>query len=701
MEAAECGAACLAMALEAHGRVAPLEEVREACRTSRDGVDAPALIRAAEAYGLAAKAVRREPETLDDLPLPAILHWRFDHFVVLTRVGRRRFTLLDPAQGRRVVDRAEMGRSFTGLAIALAPGPDFRRGGSRPTVAAALLAHARGSWDALALTAGLGLIGLAPALALSGAVQVFTDHVVGEGRTVWTAAVLAALLTVALTQAAIAWLSGRTVAALTAKIATAVAARAFDHALRLPLGFYAQRSAGEVVARLRVGADIGATVAGPLARLAPNAVLALVLLAVIAAHDWRMGAVAAAVALASLEAMRRAAGALADADRARQAREGHAAGLAAAGFGALDAWRLLGREDVLAEKLMAAEAAALGADQRAGLLRAAAALAPAAAPIAMSGAVLAFGAAEAMAGRMSLGALLGVQVLSGLAAAPIAMLAADLTAMQHAAGALMRLDDLTRATPDPLAAGEGAGETAPPPADPTAPALALEGVGFRYGAGAPVFVGIDFALPAGALVALTGPSGAGKSTLARIAAGLAHPDAGAVRLMGRPVSAWPRETLRRRLGYVPQDSAVFTGTLAENLSLFDADAAAERLARALEAAGAGRLLGALPGGLGAALTGHAPALSGGEAQRVALARALAGGPAALILDETTSALDPLVEAEILDRLRASGAAVLLVTHRPSAMARCDGVFALDGLGGGRWTRPLVDRPAASHARRSA
>ena len=121
MEATECGAAGLAMILAYHGHHAPLPEVRQACGVSRDGASALAIIRAARSYGLEAQGVRLELEQLPLLPLPAILHWDFDHFVVLERVGKAGVTLVDPAHGRRRVDLREMGRSFTGAALVFSP----------------------------------------------------------------------------------------------------------------------------------------------------------------------------------------------------------------------------------------------------------------------------------------------------------------------------------------------------------------------------------------------------------------------------------------------------------------------------------------------------------------------------------------------------------------------------------------------------
>ncbi|MGJ3262124.1 MAG: peptidase domain-containing ABC transporter [Salinarimonas sp.] len=677
MEAAECGAACLAMVLEAHGRVVTLEEAREACGTSRDGVDVTALIAAAGGFGLDVKPLAREPETIAALPLPAILHWRFNHFVVLEKVTRTGFVLLDPALGRRVVDRAEMGRSFTGLVLALAPGERFETGGARPSLLATLAGHARGSADGLWIVLACGVLGLVPAIALAGAVQVFTDHVVGEGRVAWTAAVLAALLLAALAQAGLGALRAWSVANLKAKIGVVVAAQGFRRMLALPLSFFGQRNAGELVARLRIGSEIGGTVAGPLANLAPNIVTLAGLLAIVALHDAMLGLVVAGVAAVSLGVLYALAQRIAEANRSQHVLDARAGGVGASGFAAFEAFRLTGREALFARRWMAAEEEALDAEQRLGRVRALAALGPTATPLLLAVVVLVVGADRVMAGDMTLGALLALQVLAGLIAAPLAGLAKDLCDLQEAAGALVRLEDLERHPADPLMSADA-------PASPAivagAPALSLEGVGFAHGAHAPVFADIGLALAPGTLAALVGPSGSGKSTLARIAAGLVAPHAGRVLLAGVPLADVPRAELRRRLAYVPQTSAVFTGSLAENVALFDPEIEDEAIVRALEIAGADHLI-ARAGGLRAPLFSEAPPLSGGEIQRLALARALVRGPEILVLDETTSALDPVREASVLDALRETGACVLCVTHRPGTRARCDRVLALDGRGG--------------------
>ncbi|MCC5979089.1 MAG: ATP-binding cassette domain-containing protein [Salinarimonas sp.] len=676
MEAAECGAACLAMVLDAHGRVVTIEEARAACGTSRDGVDIRALLAAAQTFGLESQPVAREPETLADLPLPAILHWGFDHFVVLESVRGGRFTLLDPRVGRRVLDRTEMGKSFTGVALAFTPGEGFTTGGTRPSVLATLVQHARGSRDGLAIVFLCGVLGLVPAIAFAGAVQVFVDHVIGQARTSWIVFVLVALLAGAATQSALGALQAWTVANLKAKIGVVVATQGFRHALFLPLAFFAQRDAGELVSRLRVGAEIGGTVAGPLARIPPNAVTLAGLIALVALHDVLVGLTLAIVAALVLFVLHALARRMAEANRSQHVLDARAGGIATSGFAAFDAFRLLGREDMFARRWMGAEAQALDAEQRLGKVRALATLGPVATPLLLVIVVLVVGSGRVMAGDATLGSLIALQVLAGLSAAPLGALARDLCDLQESAGALARLDDLANHPRDPLLTGAA---VAAPHLRRDAPVLSLEGVSFAFGPGKPLFNDVSLSLAPGELVALTGASGAGKSTLARIAAGLVSPDTGDVRVSGVAIAEWPRTLLRERLAYVPQESAVFAGTLAENVSLHDARIEAGAIARALEIAGVGHLL-SRGGGLAAPLTSETPALSGGEVQRLALARALVRQPQVIVLDETTSALDLLREAEVLDNLRDTGASILCVTHRAGTQRRCDRALTLDGSG---------------------
>jgi ABC-type bacteriocin/lantibiotic exporter with double-glycine peptidase domain len=674
MEAAECGAACLAMVLASHGKHAALEVVRERCNTSRDGLNAAQIKQAAESFGLDVKSLRCEPEDLDRLSAPMIVHWNFDHFVVLEKVAGNRFHLVDPAIGRRTVDRRTFGQSFTGVVLIFEPDARFERSGRRPSVLRTLLEEARRSPDAMVSAGIAGIAAILPGIALSGAIGLFVDHVAGDGQTEWGIALILGLVCLMAILALLAILSGRIGAALRGKIAVHIGARGFWHALFLPLGFFQQRNAGDLVARLRLGADVGGTVAGPLANLVPNLVEIAVYLTVLALFNPLISLTAAAVAAINCGALFLLSFRIEEANRAQQVVEGSAAGIATAGFAALAAYRMHGREDLLKARLIAAEDRALDAEQRMGWLTSLAGLGPLASGLLLNAAALMICAWLVMEGELSLGGLVSVQALVGLLATPVAALAADLTSLQRSAGALMRVGDLLD---NPTEAG-----LAPERIRRCPPAiegrLSLRGVGHDFAGGVNLFDDIDLEVAPGEMVALTGVSGSGKSTLARIAAGLVPATRGSVLLDGIPIGDWPCDVLRGTLQYVPQSSAVFTGTIEQNVSVWDEAIDGRTAAEAIAAVGLESRFAQSAAGLSTRLASASVALSGGEIQRLVLARALARRPRLLVLDETTSALDTISESTVIALLRRTGTTVLIVTHRTGTAGRCDRTYMLQG-----------------------
>jgi ABC-type bacteriocin/lantibiotic exporter with double-glycine peptidase domain len=667
MEAAECGAACLTMVLAHHGRNLTLEEVRGACGTSRDGINAAQLVGAARTNGLTAKVVMREVEALADLPFPLILHWSFDHFVVLEAIRGRHFVILDPAVGRRVVDRKEFGANFTGLAIASAPNENFVKTRARQSTFKLLLKEARQSPDAVIAVGVLCLCSVVPGIALSGAIGVFVDQVLINERRSWVFGIIAMLALAALALGVSGWLRGRIEAALRTKIGVKVGAQGFWHALHLPLSYFNLRNAGEVSSRLRLGSELGGAVAGPLSELVPNVLMILCYLSIIALYSPIIALSVAAIAGVNLLILAMLARRIADANRAFQMADGRASGSTISGLVAHSTYRLLGREDLLVSRLAAAEDQSLDAEQRLGRLRVIGETGPAISGLVINAFVIAVGAIMVMRGELTLGGIVAIQLISGLLAGPIAALASSLSSLQEAAGALLRVGDLME---NPMEAGFARQSVSATPRQATG-SLVLRNVGFGFKADEPVFSGVDLALQPGRMVALLGPSGTGKSTLAKICAGLVPPVSGEVLLDGIRLADWDQGALRSELQYVPQASAVFTGSLEDNISLWDAEMKPDAMANAVHWAGLAPVISKKRNGVMTQLSGANAELSGGEAQRLALARALARRPKLLILDETTSALDPRTETDILRTLRNSGAGILLITHRRRTALLCD------------------------------
>lgn len=667
MEATECGAACIAMVLAAHGRWITLEEARERCNTSRDGVDAEGLLQAAESYGLTAIAFRREPAELSALPMPQILHWCFNHFVVLEKASADSFTILDPAQGRLTLSAQEFGDCFTGLTMAFEPDEGFVKAGRRPSVAMALIREAAHSKDALGVAFATGILAVIPGLALAGATSALVNHVLGARQADWLGPLLAILLLISLAQAAISYLSSWTVATWKIKIGAVSALSGFYRALTLPLSYFAQRSAGEVVSRIRIGSELGSTIAGPLANLLPQIVLVLGYLVVLSLYDPIIMVAAIVTALLNFLILSLITSRLSDRTREHQLAEGRAAAVATSGMANLGTYALMGRENLLLARWTTAEDAAIAAEQRLGILKTMAGLGPVLAGLLLTTVVLVVCAVRAIEGSLSLGDLVATQMLASLLNKPIAGLAAGFCAIQESAGALMRLSDLEGHRS--AAAFDNRERSASPQTRDGR--LVLKDVGFAHTPGRPILSGVDLLLEPGRMIAVIGPSGAGKSTLARLMGGLVEPTAGSVTLDGMALADWPQSELRNRLLYVGQMPASFSGTIGENITLWDTEIDHGAVTDAVSRVGLSQAVSRRPGGLYTKLVSGETGLSGGELQRLSLARALARGPAVIVLDETTSALDPSSEEEIMEMLRASGAAVVIVTHRSGTACRCD------------------------------
>jgi ATP-binding cassette subfamily B protein len=254
-----------------------------------------------------------------------------------------------------------------------------------------------------------------------------------------------------------------------------------------------------------------------------------------------------------------------------------------------------------------------------------------------------------------------------------------LGAVASSAGLLIQAFELPvlleRARPLLEAQPESAEEGLDP--GPLRGALALEGVGFRYGDGSPwVLDDLSLAIRPGEFVAVVGPTGSGKSTLVRLLLGLERPQRGRVLVDGRPLERLRIDRVRRQIGVVPQNPALLAGSLQEviaggsEISLEEAWSAAEQAAVADD-------IRALPMGMHTLLPEGGGSLSGGQRQRLAIARALARRPRALILDEATSALDNRSQAQVSRSLEALGLTRLVIAHRLSTVRHADRIVVLE------------------------
>lgn len=666
MEAAECGAVALGIVLAYFGRHVSIEALRLACGVSRDGSNALNLVRAARSYGLEARGLRRE--TLDQLlalPRPAILFWESNHFVVFEGAQGRRVFINDPATGPRTVTLDAFDRAFTGVILQMTPGPAFRRGGREPSLLRALAGRLAGTRQALPAVIVVSLLLLAPGVLTPLFLRLFVDEILVAGRG-WLAPLLAGMALALTARALLTWMQWRLLLRLETDL-TVNAARGFmRHVLSLPLGFFDQRSTGDIAWRVGLNERLAQVLSADLVSGAVNLALFVIYALLMLQYDAGLTAISLGLALASLVVLRDVARRQEDAARLLLQERGAAAGATISAFQAIETIKAGGGEDEAFARLSALHARVVTGEQRlrrdgyllsslpVSLLTLNAAL------------VLVLGGEQVLRGQMTTGMLVAFQSLLMSVSGPLNQLVGLLARLRETSADLARLDDVLAMPPEP----DVSFESAPTPEAHDSPAgrLALRDIVFGYSPlEPPLLDGVSLTLEPGRWVALVGLTGSGKSTLARLAAGLIRPWQGDVLLDGRP----------RSIAVVDQTINLFSGTLRDNLTLWNADISDETLREAARDACIDQRITALPDDYEARVEENGRNFSGGERQRLEIARALATNPRLLILDEATSALDAETERRVLANLRRRGGAVLLVAHRLTAVRACDEVIVLD------------------------
>ncbi|HET7460165.1 MAG TPA: NHLP family bacteriocin export ABC transporter peptidase/permease/ATPase subunit [Longimicrobium sp.] len=679
MEAVECGAATLAMVLAHHGRHVPLEELRVECGVSRDGSKASNMVKAARRYGLEARGVRKEPAQLRGLQLPMIVHWNFSHFVVLEGFRNGRACLNDPATGPRQVSEEEFDQAFTGVALLFEKGPGFAPGGERRGLMGSLAPRLAGSAAGLLFVVLAGLALVIPGMVGPAYSRVFIDDVLIRGLSTWLRPLLIVMGCTALLQGVLTWLQQHYLLRLETRVALSTSSRFLWHVLRLPVGFFAQRYAGEVSNRVSINDRVARLLSGELATTAVNLVMIAFYAVLMLQYDVVLTVIGVATAGLNLAVLRFTARRRAELSQRVQQDRGKMMGVAMGGLQTLETLKATGSEADFFARWSGHQAKVLNASQHLALTTQVLSAAPPLFLAINTALVLGVGGLRVMDGHLSMGMLMAFQALMLSFVNPVNRLVTLGGTLQEVKADLARLDDVLRAEPDP----QGAAAAVAVPDGDGAPArlegeLELRDVSFGYNPLDPPLVdGLSLRLRPGARVALVGPSGCGKSTIARLVAGLYPVRGGEILFDGRPRAQVPPEVLAGSVAVVDQDVFLFEGTVRDNLAMWDDTVADAALVQAARDACIHEEVAARLGGYHGRVEEGGRNFSGGQRQRLEIARALVGSPSVLVLDEATSALDAATEKAIDDHLRRRGCTCLIVAHRLSTIRDCDEILVLD------------------------
>ena len=677
MEATECGAASLAMILAYYGRWLPLEFLRQECGVTRDGSNADNLLKAARRQGCVAKAFAGRSEVLRKKEFPLILFWEFNHFLVLEGFQGDTVFLNDPAMGRRTVPWDEFITSYTGVYMKITPDENFKPEGEPYSIVKTVAAKLREDKWALIFLMVLGLCMIIPGLAVPVMSQIFIDDVFSLKHADWIVKLLIAMFG---TMVMLGIMTAMRAAVLTywqKKLTIADSSGFFWHVLRMPVTFFQQRYAADIASRIQFNESTAEVLSNQAATALLDLLVALFYLLLLFQYSVPLTLIGVSISVVDIFVflyMRRR---QTDLIMRIQQDASKAYGVLMSGLMMVESIKANGSEGDLFAKWAGYAAKASVATQEMKLWTMKVKLLPLLLGGLNSALIMTVGGFSIMEGIMTAGIYTAFNNLIAKFHEPVQKLLSLGNVLQNTEMQMRRLDDVRRYKTDSLNYPDE-NQTVSFTGNRLSGELTLKDVSFGYSPlDPPLIEHFDLHLEPGRWAAVVGSSGSGKSTLAKLVAGLYEEWSGEILFDGVKRREIPRPVIVNSLATVDQDVFQISGTVRQNISMFDKSVPSADIVQAAQDACIHDDIIQLQGGYDAEVSEGGLNFSGGQRQRLEIARALAFNPSLLILDEATSAIDPMTEQKCLENIRRRGCTCLIVAHRLSTIREADEIIVLE------------------------
>ncbi|MEG6520667.1 NHLP family bacteriocin export ABC transporter peptidase/permease/ATPase subunit [Desulfotomaculum sp. 1211_IL3151] len=678
MEAVECGAASLAMIFAYYKKYLSLEQLRVDCGVTRDGVKAVNILKAARRHGFDAKGFRKEPEGLKEMTLPAIIHWNFNHFVVLEGFSEGKVYINDPGSGPKVISEEEFDLSFTGVILTFQPGPDFQPSGQKSNFLDSLKNWVKGSQTTLVYLVVIGLLMVIPGLIVPAFAKIFIDNILLAGKEDWLKPLLWAMGTVVVLQAALTWLQQYYLLRMETKIALTNAGKFFWHIFRLPVLFFQQRSAGDISNRMQSNDQVAAFLSRELAETVIGMITLIFYLIVMLQYSVYLTLISLVIGGISIVYLIYSSNKIETMNKKLLQDKGKVMGFSISGLYIIETLKATGSESDFFAKWSGYHAKEINAQQKLGrttqiLFHLPNFLAEFADVI-----ILFVGGIIIINGNLTIGSLIAFQGLLASFMNPVNSLTQMGMRIKQVQGDINRLEDVFKYKVDENVNREITVNNEEDNYKKLEGYIEIQDLTFGYNPWDPPLIeNFNLTLKPGSRVALVGGSGSGKSTVARLITGIYQPWSGKILLDGVNKDQLPRSVITNSLAVVDQDITMFDGTIRENLTMWDATIPEFELIRAAKDACIHDVISTRDKGYEYRVREGGANFSGGQRQRFEIARALTGNPAILILDEATSALDVQTEKMVDENIRRRGCTCVIVAHRLSTIRDCDEIIVMD------------------------
>lgn len=678
MEAVECGAAALGIVLGYHERIVPLEELRVQCGVSRDGSKASNVLKAARKYGLVAKGLKYEQlEKLYDLTFPVILFWNLNHFLVLEGFKGGKGYLNDPAQGPRKVTLEDLDSSYSGVVLTFEKGPEFKPGGEKPNMRAALTRRLGDSHVALLFVMCVALLLVIPGLVVPTFTRIFVDDFLIAGHTWIVKPLLWAMGLTLVLSASLTWLQEYYLLRLETKLSLVHSSKFFTHLLRLPIPYFVQRYAGDIATRVSINDSVANVIAAKLAMTVIDVLVLIFYVLLMMRYGVVLTLVVLGIASSNIIIVQLVSRMRTDASRRVLQDKGKMMGTAMGGLQMIETLKATGGEGEFFSRWAGYQSKSLLGEQVLGVYQHVTGVVPEVVDMLSVMAVYVVGGFYVMRGDLTIGMLVAYQSLVSSVNRPLGNLVSFGGTLQELQGDMNRLDDVMRYPEDPQYKRQSKRPRPDGASVKLNPRVTLNDITFGYSPLEPPLIeNFNLTIEPGQRVALVGGSGSGKSTVAKLVSGLYEPWSGEVLFDGTPRKDLPRDLITNSLAVVDQEVFLFGGTITENVTLWDSTLHPARVATACRDAALQDVIENREGRYDAMIAEGGGNLSGGQRQRLEIARALVGEPTIVVFDEATSALDPATETMIDESMRRRGCSCIIIAHRLSTIRDCDRIIVM-------------------------